>query len=472
MKLIDLLRMSSSSLFKRKVRTLLTILGVVIGTASIVVMISLGLGLNKTSLEQIEEYGGLTTVTVREGGSGSMYYAGSSSGSAEASSSSSAAAEVKHLDDTVVETIRQLPHVKVVSPVLDTSVILRHGVYEANMSVTGMTQEGLENMKIELAEGELPKSGEGLKFLYGSAILENFSNSKTNASYWETGVLPDIDMMNDDIFVIFDTDAYYSFRSGSSGQTSGSEGGDSAAKQPPKKYFVEAAGTIAASDSGYNQYSWNIYCEIESLEAQLKKVFKNKAIPGQPTNKNGKPYKQIYYTSIHVDVDSMDDVSAVQTAISDMGYIAESNVEWVESMQNQYKSIQAVLAGIGAVSLFVAAIGIANTMMMSIYERTKEIGVIKVLGCSLSNIRSLFLLEAAYIGLLGGILGALLSYAVSAIINSVAQSMDSYYTGISYIPVWLTLVAIGFATLVGIVSGFFPALRAMRLSPLAAIRNE
>ena len=81
-------------------------------------------------------------------------------------------------------------------------------------------------------------------------------------------------------------------------------------------------------------------------------------------------------------------------------------------------------------------------------------------------------MEAAYIGLLGGILGALLSYVVSAVINTVAQSMDSYYSGISYIPAWLSFAAICFASLVGIVSGFFPALRAMRLSPLAAIRNE
>lgn len=467
MKLIDLLRMSSSSLFKRKVRTILTILGVVIGTASIVVMISLGLGLNKASLEQIEQFGGLTTVNVREGGSGGGYYRVG----ADNTSSSDSSTEIKHLDDSVVESIRQLPHVEVVSPVLDTTVILRHGVYETTMNVTGMTEEGLNNMKIDLADGELPRAGEGLTFLYGSAILENFYNSKTNSGYWETGVLPDIDILNDDIFVIFDTDAYYSMRSGSVGKADGSSA-DSTPKQPPKKYLIKAAGLIAAADTGYNQYSWNIYCEIEALKTQLKKVFKNKVIPGQPTRKNGKPYKQIYYTGIHVDVDSMDYVSEVQSTISDMGYIADSNVEWVQSMQNQYKSIQAVLAGIGAVSLFVAAIGIANTMMMSIYERTKEIGVIKVLGCSLSNIRSLFLLEAAYIGLLGGILGAMLSYIVSAVINSVAQKMDSYYTGISYIPVWLTMVAIGFATLVGIVSGFFPALRAMRLSPLAAIRNE
>ena len=67
--------------------------------------------------------------------------------------------------------------------------------------------------------------------------------------------------------------------------------------------------------------------------------------------------------------------------------------------------------------LFVAAIGIANTMMMSIYERTKEIGVIKVLGCAMGNIRSMFLIEAGFIGFVGGVAGVILSYGVSFLIN-------------------------------------------------------
>ena len=125
-------------------------------------------------------------------------------------------------------------------------------------------------------------------------------------------------------------------------------------------------------------------------------------------------------------------------------------------------------------SLFVAAIGIANTMMMSIYERTKEIGVMKVLGCDMRNIGSLFLMEAGFIGFLGGVVGLLLSYSLSGGINYlVAQSPDmGMEGGISYIPFWLALLSMGFAILVGMVAGFFPARRAMKLSPLAAIRNE
>ena len=163
----------------------------------------------------------------------------------------------------------------------------------------------------------------------------------------------------------------------------------------------------------------------------------------------------------------------VQKSIQNLGLNASSNAEWIEQMQEQSRNIQLVLGGIGAVSLFVAAIGIANTMMMSIYERTKEIGIIKVLGCALQNIREMFLMEAGFIGFLGGVIGVALSYIISFIINFVASRQGGdYYSSISYIPPWLVLLAVGFAILVGMAAGFFPAVRAMKLSPLAAIRNE
>ena len=176
----------------------------------------------------------------------------------------------------------------------------------------------------------------------------------------------------------------------------------------------------------------------------------------------------------------MDNVEAVLKEIQEIGFQAYSDAEYMESMQKQSQTTQLVLGGIGAVSLFVAAIGIANTMMMSIYERTKEIGILKVLGCAMGNIRTLFLMEAAFIGFFGGMLGIGISYGISAVINKVAGNMygDAYMYGsnaqssISYIPPWLALAALGFAVLIGIISGFLPALRAMKLSPLAAIRNE
>lgn len=100
MKFLDLLRMSSSNLLRRKLRTALTVLGVVIGTASIVVMISLGLGLQKSSLEQIEQYGGLTTINVNTWGNWD---------------SSSSNTEELRIDDALVEKIAAMPHVEIAS---------------------------------------------------------------------------------------------------------------------------------------------------------------------------------------------------------------------------------------------------------------------------------------------------------------------------------------------------------------------
>ncbi len=449
MKFSDLLRMSSTNLLRRKLRTVLTVLGVVIGTASIVVMVSLGLGLRKISLEQIEQFGGLTTINVYY-----YEYAMNSSGSSEE--------QTQRINDEVVEQMAQIPHVEIASPILNCYAMAKQGAYEGSFSIRGMTTEALASLDLDTAEGTVPLDESTLQLFYGNQVLTDFYNARTNQSYRETMELPDVDLINDPVFVIFDTDAYYQ-----------SQGGGTDANgqkiSPPKKYIVPTAGVLAGTLEDYSDYSYNVLANIDALKAQLKKVFKNKAIPGQPTTSSGKPYKEFYYEEVYIRVDSMDYVSEVQQAIRDMGYETYSNADWMKQTQDQMAMIQLVLGGIGAVSLFVAAIGIANTMMMSIYERTKEIGIIKVLGCGLGNIRTMFLMEAGFIGFFGGLIGLILSYIISGIINLVA---GEYYQGISYIPLWLVLVSMVFAVLVGMVAGFFPALRAMKLSPLAAIRNE
>ena len=463
MKFIDLLRMSISNLWRRKLRTFLTVLGVIIGTASIVVMISLGLGLTRSTMEQIEQSGGLTTITVREG-SGVMMSSGGGVMVEVASSSGGKDEMAGKLTDAVTEEFKKIPHVKVVSPVLNLYPYLKVGAYEGSVGVKGMTAEALEGMDIPLSEGAtLPTDPEKLEFLFGNQVITNFSNGRTNQSYWETGELPDIDLANDPIFFIMDSDAYWNSKYGGT-----DENGNPIV--PPKKYMYPSTGLIAGGIDDYNEFSWDAYCNIDALKAQLKKIFKNRPIPNQPTRSNGKPYKEWFYEEMYVSVDEMENVKEVLKTINDMGYSGYSNAEWVEQMQSQYAMVQAVLGGIGAVSLFVAAIGIANTMMMSIYERTKEIGIMKVLGCTLGRIRDLFLMEAGFIGLAGGVIGLILSYGISALINTLLA--DSYYTNISFIPLWLSGAALVFAVLIGMLAGLMPAMRAMKLSALSALRNE
>jgi ABC-type antimicrobial peptide transport system permease subunit len=162
-----------------------------------------------------------------------------------------------------------------------------------------------------------------------------------------------------------------------------------------------------------------------------------------------------------------------------MGYQAHSIADQLEGIEQGTRTVQAVLGGIGAISLLVATIGIINTMVMSIYERTREIAVIKVLGASFSVIRGLFLTEAALIGLLGGILGLVCSFLLSLLINiyagaaigAGAMGPDAPPVRISVIPMWLTVFALAFSTAIGLIAGLYPATRAMRLDPVTALRQ-
>jgi ABC-type antimicrobial peptide transport system permease subunit len=458
MKIVDLLVMSLSNLWKRKLRTVLTVLGVVIGVTSIVVMVALGNGLKESMLENYANYTSMTQITVY---SGNNYYDSSSSSDNE-----------KRLDDSLIEELSQMEHVEAVYPRLETYVILKTGKYMSGISLLAVTNEELASMKIDVGEGELFSSDTELEFFYGNNVITDFYVEKTGSyTYWDKGELPDIDLLNDPIFVIFDTDAYWSSRS------SGSDTMADANVKQPKKYIIKTSGVMAGDVNDWNQYSYYVLCNIDALKTQLKRVFKNSVIPNQPTRKNGKPYNEIFYSNLIVQVDDMENVTALTNAINDLGYNASSSAEWIQQEMDSMNTIQAVLGAIGAVAMLVAAISITNTMMMSIYERTKEIGVMKVLGCDIRNIQALFLLEAGFIGFIGGVLGLGFSYIISFVINSLLSSSGmGDYVGISgaicRIPLWLCPVAVVFAVVVGMVAGFIPSLRAMKLSPLAAIRNE
>ncbi len=159
-----------------------------------------------------------------------------------------------------------------------------------------------------------------------------------------------------------------------------------------------------------------------------------------------------------------------------MGFSSYSRADELDNVTEMSNTIQLVLGGIGAVSLLVSAIGIANTMVMSIYERTREIGVMKVLGCIVTDIRKLFLFEAGIIGLLGGAMGLGLSYGISFILNEYAPEIGeqlgiSSGSDISVIPFWLALAALGFSIVVGMVSGLYPAIKATRIKAIEAIRE-
>ena len=139
--------------------------------------------------------------------------------------------------------------------------------------------------------------------------------------------------------------------------------------------------------------------------------------------------------------------------------------------------LQALLGSVGGLALLVAALGVANTMMMAIYERTREIGVLKALGASAREIRRLFTIEAGMIGFVGGIVGLILGTLLGRLVDWIGHRylINEGVTGVgdlSIVPWWLALGAIAFATFIGILAGLYPAARAAKLDPVTSLRHE
>jgi ABC-type antimicrobial peptide transport system permease subunit len=185
--------------------------------------------------------------------------------------------------------------------------------------------------------------------------------------------------------------------------------------------------------------------------------------------------KNIYETA-RIKVDDLSLVKSIQAELDEMGFASNSLQDMIDSQNSLYVMLSYVLSGIASISLVIAGIGIANTMMMSVNERRKEIGLMKVVGAKLSDIRSLFLFEASFIGLLGGFIGLSISYGCAAIINQFSSQIFALINleadgKLSIIPLWLPGSVLAFTAFIGLISGYLPARKAMNLSALEAIQS-
>lgn len=444
----DLLDASLASLRQRFARTALTVLGVMIGTMSVVLMVSLGIGMTQSLMDQMGSNTSLTRVTVTGGAGGGMF----ADGGLGTTTTSSSGEEIV-LNEATVAMLAEMPGVESVDPVYSVSATARVGTTDGYLMIMGMSPEALKRAGLELGTGRLPLPGDGLAVVVGDKVDWNFSMDPM------TGDVPDIDWANSQMFLTFEDTAPASE--------------ETTTATPSKRFVVPVTGVLAGSDQTWGENDMNTFADLDQLVAALEKAFPGRALPGQPATADGKPKGNTFvYSQLNLTAESPERAESLTSELRDQGYEASSNIEFIRAIQSQSAIIQAIFGGIGFVSLFVAAIGIANTMMMSVYERTKQIGVMKVLGASLRDIRNLFLAESATIGLVGGIVGLLLSLLISAGINAILGPAMGEGMVVSAIPVWLMLTSVVFATLIGMVAGLIPAHRAMRLSPLAAIRTE
>ena len=466
MKISDEISLSARNLLRRKGRTALTLVGVVIGTCMVVLMISLGIAQTKTNEEMLQSWGDLTQVQI--------YGYGMMQGSD---------GKPLYLDDAAIANIKQIPHVAAATPYAQgynlegTITAGRNDRYTMDISnLIGIDPTALEPMGFTLQSGSWPtntpasEKATKLQVLVGSSTGYNFEDSRKSYNspkrYRYEGQT-DANGKELPPFVDIDKDKMTLTIKTGEGST-----------EKSRSWELEIVGVLEPDGAkGYWTQS-GIVLRIQDMK-MLQKIYNDMT----KTKEESKSYDQVY-----VKVDDLSNVTDVETAIHELGFTNTYSMnQQREEMQKQVMNSQMIFGGIAAVSLLVAAINIINTMTMAIYERTREIGVMKVLGCELGNIRTMFLLESSTIGFIGGLIGLGISLIASFVLNNLStlgQGLDlsglmggGYYMGggggtISIIPPWLMLAALVFATLVGLVAGILPANKAVKISALEAIRHE
>ncbi|MBS4534722.1 ABC transporter permease [Clostridium sp. D2Q-14] len=406
----DIIKFAWMSLWRRKLRTILTLIGIMIGTAGIITMVSLGVGLEESVTGEFES-GNMTNIEV---------YPGVNMGPTEGNS-------IKILKRENVNELKQLDGVKAVTPIYQTYGELNIGRESVGANFTGIDTKEVDELGYQLKEGRFPRKD---SIILGSSLEGQISKNNKK------------DLLR------------------SSSSISFSDGFSELEKNnTSKKYRTRITGVLK-STGGAEDYS--VIMDIDELIDMVEEKNDTKDI----IEKEG-------YSNIRVVANDMDEIDRLSKEINDKGYMAYSIKNMIEQVGSVFKFLQLFLGGIGSIALIVAAVGITNTMIMSTYERTKEIGVNKVIGASVRDIRKQFLYEATFIGLLGGTAGLILSYILSFLINTIAKIfMSGLEDNITSIPIWLALFAIIFSTAVGILSGLYPANKAAKISVLEALRQE
>jgi len=369
MRFADLLRFGFINLWRRKTRTVLTALSMAIGVMCIVVLISVGLGYEESYRESIENMGSLTKIDVLP-------------------AEEELTDKIALLNEKAVEAFRNIEGVEAVTPVLNQSAYIKTGNYVNMVKVYGIDIEEAEHFNLVPLEGSAPTEGTRLhpEVMFTDDVAGTFSNP---ANDWEDAVDADgnplVDPLAANIKLTFD----YS-------NLSGEQKTDTDGRVLPQGnfYTLNVTGICSSQNRTYSTAAFMDYDRLEELiEANADYLGAATEEEKQKEKENGPTYDLVW-----VKVADVDDVQDIAKLIQDSGLSTYSLNDMLETVRSQSRQIQGVLGAIGAVAMLVSAICVANTMMMSITERTREVGVLKVLGTSLGNISAMFLVEALIVG--------------------------------------------------------------------------
>jgi putative ABC transport system permease protein len=440
MGIFDLISLIIDNLGRRKTRVALTAIGVIIGTAAVVVLVSLAIGIQKNATQQLYGIGNLTQIDVYPN-----YEEVMTSGPFGGGGSYGMPSVQTLITNDTIDQISSILGVISVVPrdYIQGGSIIKHDRLEAYAGIIGVGTQDMSYLGVDLQGGEYD--------LYkGTAVIGSMVSSQFYDPKWRPGqeqpTPPDLlGQIVKLILIKYDNE------------------GNEIRKSLPLRI-----GGVLQESKGESDYS--IYMSLDDVTSI------NEWMIGRRINRNRDGYNQLV-----VNVESVDQVLDISDQITQLGYQAYTPQSYVQGINSFFLILQVIFGGVGAIALLVAAIGIANTMAMAILERTREIGLMKAVGATNRDVLSIFLGEAAGIGFIGGLGGVILGWAAGQIINVIALS---YLAGQSaqqggpppstavYTPLWLPVFALFFSTMIGLISGLYPALRAATMVPVTALKYE
>jgi putative ABC transport system permease protein len=435
----QLLNLAVHNLLRAKARLAMTAGGVLVGTAAVTLLIALTIGLQTAAEAGIGQSSALTEIAVYPnygfGGGGGGFGDGTVD------------TEVPQLTVEAVSAMWRIPGIQAVIPTASLrggATLVVDDLWGGGW-IIGVDPRLLPYMGLTMLQGEaILEEGD---LLIGASLTENFFDPEA------TEFLPQVvDVMASEPEMIL-----------------WSNNGEQ------REVDTRVRGVIAPGGS----YDYAIIMPI----AQAMEW--NEWMTGQPFDP-----ETFVFDQVTVRAASRETVNSVSDALKEMGFAVGGMGEYLNQINSFFVTMRVVLGGVGGVALLVAAFGVANTMTMAILERTREIGLMKAIGARDRDILTVFLCEAALVGLLGGAMGLGISYLLGSAINGAIASMPvdpnggggaigflgvnpaQLGAGLVLIPTELALFALGLAMSVGILAGLLPSLRAARMLTVQALRAE
>ncbi len=452
MKFTDAVEFSLASLRKRRLRTLLTASGVMIGIGALVSMISFGKGMQKNVTQAFKASDLFTTLMVMPGGPDVPSRDPDEPGRSVPSGGRRDAV----LDDAVVAEIARIPGVRLAYPDVNFPALIGLGEKEEFRLVQVVPAAIAASGALKMGWGKAYASDDEEGVVVSRSLLRRLGKGEPAAA---VGLKLRITSVSIDIgkLASIDLAAVFSGR------------GFPVATE---SYDFPILGVTEISPFGGGPSPVQNEVLIPPGTARRIKRLPMTSIWDLFRMRSGR----LGYSTVSVKLESLRDLERVKSRVGEMGFTTFALADQFEQVTKGFYFMDMILAAVGMIAIVVAALGIVNTMVMSILERFREIGIMKAVGAGDGDVKRIFFFESGTIGLIGGVAGCVLGWAVSLLINRVVnfylarQGMPD----IDYFafPFWLFLGAVGFSLLVSLVSGIYPARRAARVDPVVALRHD